>query len=174
MTLSNSKKVWICLICNFITMIFILIVVCIFRDKQSKYFRVGPSDDLIVISVSINTWEKWILVNIFIWIVKGCDVFVNEIGSPILGFRVYNPDKKIIDDFTKNELNFLGNAMWFINGFRTVIMAVVTVTQFDIACSGMMVSEIVSIFTVRHLLNGKTFQKKEIPADDDIKLLSVI
>ena len=91
--------------------------------------------------------------------VKGCDVLVNEIGSPILGFRVYNPDKKIIDDFTKNELNFLANSMWFVNGFRTVLMAVVTITQVDIAFSGMIISEIVSIFTVRHLLNCKTFTK---------------
>jgi hypothetical protein len=96
----------------------------------------GPSKDLIVISVEIDTWKKWILLNIFIWLVKGCDVMVNEIGSPILGFRVYNPDKKIIDDFTKNQLNFLANAMWFVNGFRTILMAVITITQVDIAFSG--------------------------------------
>jgi len=42
--------------------------------------------------------------------------------------RVYNPDKKIIDDFTKNQLNFLANSMWFVNGFRTVLMAVITIT----------------------------------------------
>ena len=49
--------------------------------------------------------------------------------------------------------------MWFVNGFRTVLMAVVTITQVDIAFSGMIISEIVSIFTVRHLLNCKTFTK---------------
>jgi hypothetical protein len=38
-------------------------------------------------------------------------------------------------------------------------MAVITITQVDIAFSGMIVSEIVSIFTVRHLLNCKTFTK---------------
>ena len=159
MKLSNSKKVWLCLIINFITMLFVLLIVSIFRSEKSTYFKFGPSNDLIVISVEIDTWKKWILLNIFIWMVKGCDVLVNEIGSPILGFRVYNPDKKIIDDFTKNELNFLANSMWFVNGFRTVLMAVVTITQVDIAFSGMIISEIVSIFTVRHLLNCKTFTK---------------
>ena len=157
MALGNSKKVWLCLIINFITMLLVLLIVSIFRSPKSTYFRFGPSDDLIVISVEIDTWNKWILLNIFIWMVKGCDVLVNEIGSPILGFRVYNPDKKIIDDFTKNELNFLANAMWFVNGFRGILMAVVTITQVDIAFSGMIISEIVSIFAVRHLLNCKTF-----------------
>ena len=161
MALTNNKKVWLCLIGNFITMILVLVVVTIFRSDKSTYFKFGPSEDLIVISVEINTWKKWILLNVFIWLVKGCDVMVNEIGSPILGFRVYNPDKKNIDDFTKNELNFLANAMWFVNGFRSVLMAVVTITQVDIAFSGMIVSEFVSIFTVRHLLNCKTFNKKK-------------
>jgi hypothetical protein len=150
--------------------------VSIFRSEKSTYFKLGPSKDLIVISVEIDTWEKWILLNIFIWLVKGCDVLVNEIGSPILGFRVYNPDKKIIDDFTKNQLNFLANSMWFVNGFRTVLMAVITITQVDIAFSGMIISEIVSIFTVRHLLNCKKFVKKpdlETEEKDDISLLIV-
>jgi hypothetical protein len=98
--------------------------------------------------------------------VKSCDVLVNELGSPILGFRVYDPDKTIIDDFTKNELNFLANAMWFTNGFRGVLMAVITVTQIDIAFSGMIISELVSIGTVRHLLNGKTFTKPRTDKDN--------
>ena len=169
MALSNSKKVWLCLIVNFITMILVLIIVSIFRSEKSTYFKFGPSKDLIVISVEIDTWKKWILLNIFIWMVKGCDVMVNEIGSPILGFRVYNPDKKIIDDFTKNQLNFLANSMWFVNGFRTVLMAVITITQVDIAFSGMIVSEIVSIFTVRHLLNCKTFVIKSNTKTNDEK-----
>jgi hypothetical protein len=110
--------------------------------------------------------------NIFIALIKGCDVLVNELGSPILGFRVYNPDKKNIDDFNKNELNFLANSMWFTNSFRNILMAVITVTQIDIAFSGMFISEIVSIFTVRHLLNSKTFNKEENEyKEDDVELL---
>jgi hypothetical protein len=45
-------------------------------------------------------------------------------------------------------------------------MAVITVTQIDIAFSGMIISELVSIGTVRHLLNGKTFYKDDL--DEDI------
>ena len=161
MKLENNHKVWFCLIGNVLTMIIVLIFVSIFRDDDSKYFRIGPNDDLIVISIRINTWTKWILLNLFISLVKGCDVLVNELGSPILGFRIYNPDKKEIDDFGKNELNFLANSMWFANGFRNILMAVITITQIDIAMCGMLISEIVSIFTIRHLLNTKKFIKKD-------------
>ena len=34
---------------------------------------------------------------------------------PVLGFSIYNPDKKVITEFTKNELQFY--AMLFKNGF---------------------------------------------------------
>ena len=157
--LTNSRKVWLCLIGNVITMILVLILVSIFKDDNSTYFRFGPNEDLIVISILIDTWSKWVGLLIFIGIIKSCDVLVNELGSPILGFRIYNPDKKIIDDFTKNELNFLANAMWFTNSFRSVFMTVVNITQIDIALCGMIMSEIISVFTVRHLLNTKKFVK---------------
>jgi hypothetical protein len=175
MKLENNHKVWLCLFGNIITMLVVLIIVSIFRDGDSKYFRFGPNEDLIVISIRIDTWNKWIFLNMFIGLIKGCDVLVNELGSPILGFRIYNPDKKVINDFTKNELNFLANSMWFANGFRNVLMAVITVTQIDIAISGMIMSEFVSIFTIRHLLNTKKFVKnKEIKnEEDDVPLLEV-
>lgn len=161
MAWSNKKKVIACIIGNYVTAFLVTIFVIIFRDSDGKYFRFGPHDDLIIISVLINTWFKWFTAIFLIGIVKGCEVLVNELGSPILGFRVYNPDCKVITDFTKNELNFLTNAMWFVNSFRAVLMTVVSITQIDLAFAGMIISEIVSIFTVRILLNEKKFVNKE-------------
>jgi hypothetical protein len=156
-----NRKVWLCLFGNLITMVIVTFMIIIFRDNNSKYFRFGPNKDLIVISVNINTYTKWTILVILISLIKGCEVLVNELGSPILGFRVYNPDCKTIVDFTKNELNFLANSMWFINNFRNILMIVVTISQFDIALISMFISEIVSIYTVRHLLNEKKFIKNE-------------
>jgi len=158
--LKTNHKVWLCLLGNTLTMITIIILIIIFRDPSSKYFRLGPNDDLIVISVNINTWIKWSILLVVVGLIRGCEVLVNELGSPILGFRIYNPDCKTISDFTKNELNFLGNAMWFVNNFRGILMVVITITQFDIALISMFISELVSIYTVRHLLNEKEFISK--------------
>jgi hypothetical protein len=156
---SNKSKVIACIIGNYITAALVTIVVIIFRDPKGSYFRFGPSNDLLVISILINTWGKWVLTIAFIGVIKGCEVLVNELGSPILGFRVYNPDCKVITDFTKNELNFLANAMWFVNNFRSILMTVVSITQIDLALAGMVISELVSIGTVRILLNEKKFIK---------------
>ncbi len=155
--LKTNHKVWLCLLGNALTMITITTLIILFRDPNSKYFRYGPSDELIVISVNINTWTKWSILLFIVGLIRGCEVLVNELGSPILGFRIYNPDCKKISDFTKNELNFLGNAMWFVNNFRGILMVVVTISQFDIALISMFISELVSIYTVRHLLNEKEF-----------------
>ena len=173
MAWSSRKKVWVCLVGNAITLMLVIIIVCIFRDPGSTYFRLGPSDDLVIISVRINTWNKWSLLLIFIGIVKSAEVLVNELGSPVLGFSVYNPDKKHITDFTKNELNFLTNSMWFVNGIRGILMIVINVTQFDIALFDTIISEIVSIFTVRQLLNEKTFGNDKI-TDESIPLVDDI
>lgn len=92
------------------------------------------------------------------------EVFVNEIGSPVLGFNVYNPDKKVITDFTKNELNFLANAMWLTNGVRSVFSVVASVSQIDLALCSVFISELASIITVRLLLNEKEFPPKSYSA----------
>lgn len=168
---SPRFKVIICLVGNYITAIVVFIFVLLLRDPSGKYFRFGPSNDLIIISVLINTWTKWGLTILFIGVIKGCEVLVNELGSPILGFRVYNPDCKVIYDFTKNELNVLTNAMWFVNNFRGILLTVVSITQVDLAFAGMLISELVSIFTVRILLNEKTFVTSVEVQDDELGLL---
>jgi hypothetical protein len=158
--LQTNHKVWLCLVGNTLSMIIILILIIVFRDQNSKYFRLGPNEDLIVVSVNINNWSKWSILLMVVGLIRGCEVLVNELASPILGFRIYNPDCKEINDFTKNELNFLGNAMWFVNNFRSILMVIVTISQFDIALISMFISELVSICTVRYLLNEKKFIKK--------------
>jgi hypothetical protein len=161
MKLQTNHKVWLCLIGNVLSMVITITMIVLFRDPESKYFRWGPSKDLIVISVNIDNWTKWSILLALVGFLNGCEVLVNELASPILGFRIYNPDCKEISDFTKNELNFLGNSMWFVNNFRRVLMVIVTISQFDIAFLSMIISELVSVWTVRHLLNEKKFIKKQ-------------
>jgi hypothetical protein len=157
MNLSTRQKAYYTLAISYAIALIITIFVFMFRNEQSKYFRFGPNDDLIIISILINTWGKWVLAILFIGVVKCCEVIVNELGNPIIVFRVYNPDCKVITDFTKNELNIITNAMWFVNDFRKIIMIVVSITQVDLAIMSLMMSEVMSIITVRILLNDKVF-----------------
>jgi hypothetical protein len=166
--LSANDKVRFCLVLNVISLLFVIILICIFKDNSSKYFRLGPSDNLTVISVNIDTWFKWGIVVITLCIFGIADVIIHELGSPVLGFNVYNPDKKIITEFTKNELNFLSNAMFMVSAIREVFNTVVSITQLDLALVTVIVKELASIVTIRLLLNEKKF----IPKAANLKLMS--
>ena len=72
--------------------------------SDSKYFRYGPHDDLILVSVKINTYSKYYLLLFIISILGFTEVMIEDLGLPILTFNIYNPDKHIITDFSKNEL----------------------------------------------------------------------
>lgn len=96
-----KNKVYLTLFGNLFLIIMIIILTFIFQSKNSTYFRFGPSNDLIVISVSIDTWTKYNLILLLIGFIKIVDTISNELGMPVLGFNIYNPDKKHIREITK-------------------------------------------------------------------------
>ena len=117
----------------------------------------GPNDNLYILSIKINTQQKYIFLQFFLLFVEFSRVFTNEIASPILGFNIYNPDKKIITEFTKNELQLLANMMWLINSLTNSLFVMITISQIDIAILRTIYSEITTIITIRMLLNEKKF-----------------
>ena len=80
---------------------------------------------------------------------------------PVVGFNIYNPDKKVITEFTKNELQFFGNMMFLTSSLRYIFEVMITITQIDIAIYSVIISEITTIFTIRMLLNEKRFTKNK-------------
>jgi hypothetical protein len=154
----NRKLFW-CLLTNISILIFAFFLIIIFKSDDSLYFRFGPQQDLIVISVHINNWDKYIIFNFMASLLKIFEVIIDEVGFPILSFNVYNPDKKIITEFTKIELQFYTNSMYFVSALRSILITVMSVTQFDLALINVVVSEITTLFTIRMLLNEKKFIK---------------
>lgn len=155
------RKVSWCLFLNFVLLVLVVLLVVLFRDDSSTYFRWGPQNDLLVVSVRVNTWIKWACLVLLIMFVRAVETVVGEVGGPILGFRIYNPDAKRINDFTYNQLSFLGNAMWLCSNVRGVFSMIVAITQIDLALCGVIFSEVVSFFVVRNLLKEKEFVSKE-------------
>ena len=151
------RKLVLCIIGNAFTLIAVLATVIVY-DEKSQYWSYGPSNELVVISVHINTPIKYSILLIFITLINIIQVISEEIGMPILGFNVYNPDKKHITDFTKLELQIYANLMFFISSVRQVFMIIVTIAQVDIALYSVIVKEAASIVTIRMLLNEKTFE----------------
>lgn len=156
------NKIRICIITNLILLILVSTTLYLCSDGKNPYWSYGPNNELIIISVKIDTWFKYGTLIFFLFIINISKVVIEEIGMPILGFNVYNPDKKIITDFKKIELNLYANTMYIISSLRSVLMTVVSISQIDIAIIGVLISEITSIFTVYHLLSEKRF-----PLDGD-------
>lgn len=156
-TNDNKQKLGLCVFSNFCLLIFMSTPLIILNNGHSKYFRFGWNNDLVLISIPINTPYRYFATLAFIAIIKIVNVFIMEVAHPILNFNIYNPDKKYIKEFTKNELQFLGNSMYFIDGFKNILTIMVSITQIDIALFGMISSQLTSIYTIRQILNSKIF-----------------
>jgi len=154
---SIQNKIRLCILGNAITVLLVVLPICLLSES-GNYFRFGPSDDFILINIKIDSSAKYFSVLTFIAMINIIKVISEEIGAPILGFNIYNPDKKIITDFTKCELQVYGNTMFMLSGLRNIFITLITITQFDIALWSLLVSEGASLFTIRMLLNEKTFQ----------------
>lgn len=142
-----------------IVLLMVAIPIFILDNGESKYFRCGWHDDFILISVPINNRTRYIYAIIFVVLTRAGEVFIGEIANPIIGFNIYNPDKKVITEFTKNELQFYGNTLYIIDSTRYIFKVMVLVTQIDLAFISMLAGEIVSLITIRMLLNEKDFIK---------------
>ena len=158
----KAYKLRVCIIANLLLLIIITIPIIMMDNGSSKYFRWGWSDDLVLISVPINTKERYICVCFYIVLIKCSGVLIGEIANPIIAFNIYNPDKKVITDFNKNELQLYGNMMWLIDGFKNLLLIMISITQIDLALVGLISSELMTIVTIRMLLNEKEFKPETI------------
>ena len=88
----------------------IVIIIVFYFQSYDKYFRWGIPDSnkepLVVLSVKIDNYYKYACVLGLIAGIKIIKVGVSDITDPILSFTIYNPEKKNIAEFTKNELHF--------------------------------------------------------------------
>ncbi len=154
---SQREKLRFCVIVNSVLLIGIVSMVSIFADPNNSYLQIGPNDTLVVISVKIDTMNKYLGLLFGLAIVEITRVIIEEIGMPIIGFAVYDPERKIINEFGKNELNIYANAMYTMSSVRERLMVLVSISQIDIAFFALIVGQITSIYTIRMLLNEKKF-----------------
>jgi hypothetical protein len=183
MVVAAATKLRWCLLANACVLATVATIMCLLADG-SKYWRFGPSDDLVLVSVQINTRLKYILTILLLTLINASNVVIDEMAMPIISFNVYNPDKKQITGFTKVGLQFYANGMFMLNGFRSIFVTMIAISQIDIAIWNMLSCELTSIFTIRFLLNEKEFiddQNRDdaaghvlLPQDDNDKIELVV
>jgi hypothetical protein len=154
-----------CVIYNALSLIAVVGTVSLINEKS--YWAFGPSNVLTVAGVPIDSYYKYIYLLTLITLIKLSSIYSSEIGSPIINFNVYNPDKKIITEFSKLELQFYANTMSSISAIRDIFTTLIVVSQFDIALFSVIIGELATIYTVRLLLNQKEFQLSSLDSYAD-------
>lgn len=159
----RNKLKFCAIIYTFLIILVITLVLCF--QTYDSYFRFGvPNSNqvpLLVLSVKIDNYYKYVALLGLITLIRVVKVLVSEIADAVLSFTIYNPDKKNITELTKCELQFYGNYIYMIDSLRYVFTLMITITQIDLALYGIIVDQITTLFTIRMLLNEKTFNKTE-------------
>jgi len=173
----------ICIGLNAILLIFLFFMIINFKEtvdnstnttnttnninNQDSFMNIGPNPSLIILGVKISNWYRYLLLQLIILCFQVTDTIINQFASPILGFNIYNPDKKVITEFTKFQLQFYCQSMWFINSLKGALMLLVSISQIDIAISKVIYNELAAIYTIRTLINKKIFKKPEDIINDN-------
>jgi len=163
-----KRKIYTAISINLFTL-FLIFSLVFFSSVKTSYYTYGPNETLSLFGIKIDTLLKYICLHIFIFISESSEVFISEIAMPFIDFNIYNPDKKIIYDFSRIELNIFANLMYTFNSVKKLLMLIVSISQFDIALSKVIYSEITRIFTVYFILAEKKFREyKEIYELDEL------
>lgn len=144
--------------CVFINAFLLCIIFgLIYNIADSNLLRIGYSKDLVILGVPIDTYNKYLLLHFIIFITEFCYALVYEYANPILYFNIFNEDKEKIIDFSKNQLQFYAQALWFTTSMKNSIMLIVSIQQLDILVSKCISYEIAVCIVIRQKLNKKMF-----------------
>lgn len=164
-----KKKTALCVFFNILGLVALLVFVFGEAPSQS-ILQFGPSPDLTVLQVRIDTWRKYTYLILANCLSRSLDVLVNDIGSPNLGFSIYDPTKTRVFGFEKWELQVLAQLMWLTNQLINIFRLMVTVSRFDIALLATLSSEVTSVITIRYLLNNKSAFYPEFETEEEWKM----
>lgn len=154
------NKLFILKLCVGVNIFFLTIFIScffIFNNGESNYFRIGWSDNFLFISMYIDTPVKYFTLCFFIVTLNISEIFLNDVAYPLINFSTYNPYKLEIHDFTRNELEFYSNIIYFVQGAKKLLQIATTVSQIDLAFLTLLSSQISIFFVIRYLLNKKQF-----------------
>lgn len=158
--MDKKLKIKICIIMNLIIFGSMIFSFFLFNNYSSDYFRFGWSDNFTFVSLNIDSGWKYFLLCIFISLINVADVLTNEVVDPILYFSTYNPDKKIITEFTKSELQNYSNIIFLIHTLKKFLQVLIIISQIDVAFISIISSQISGMIFINFLLNEKSFDNK--------------
>ena len=156
-----KTRLKLCIMGSALLTVLTLILTAVFAT-DSGWFSFGPSKNLVIAGVVIDNYTKYSILALIIVFNSVVDMIISEFAQPILGFNIYNPDKKVITDFTsKRELQVLASLYWAFNNLRGIFTILISITQVDLALIKWLTLELTAIYTIDTLLSKKNFSREE-------------
>jgi len=150
-----AARTKLCVAVNLIGLVGIIVFVACVADTD-ELFAYGPSVNLTVMAMRVDTWPKYVGLIAVTVVVKVLEVGVNDIGSPNLGFSIYDPTETVVYGFGRAELQLLANCMFMINSLGYVFKTLILVSRIDLAVISVVSGELASAATIYYLLGKKT------------------
>lgn len=151
----DRRKLTTCVKIN-VCVISIGILICIL-NADFKKIRFGPSDDLYVVGIQVNTISLYIGFALYIITIQISLLFTEEFALPIIEFTVYNPQCEVIERFEELELMVLSIGVFFTKGILKGLKLLLAVESIDSIILLFLAEEIVTVYTVSILLKQKKF-----------------
>jgi hypothetical protein len=137
--------------------VLVITVSILFQDKDNTYFKIGPHDQLVVISVRIDTTNKYIYLVIITIVVTLARAIQSEIGSSVLRYLIYDYKVDEIQDVNRCSLMFYANIIYFFQGLRDVFLILASISQIDVSLVILGTYQIVCFFSMIYLTKDKKF-----------------
>ena len=170
----DQKKLATCIKLNFavLTACLLFFIACVDEEYISKSF--GPSDDLWIIGININTRVRYTFLTLIMMVVQAVMLVSEDIGEPIIAFTVYNTQCDDIRFFSRFELQMKTNLFYLSKGALKIIKIFVMVQRLDMLLLVYFTEEIGSIFTVHNILAPKQFLNEPhyIPDSTDVRFVA--
>jgi len=147
-----QRNIQLCIVTNIVLLLGIVAIISKYSELQYGY-----SDNLVILGITINTPEKYVLLHCVVFLTEFIHSIIYEYANPILYFNVFNDERKHITDFGKNELQLYAQSLWFMTSIKNAFMLLVSISQIDIILCKILYYEIAVALVIRNKLNHKTF-----------------
>jgi hypothetical protein len=119
--------------------------------------EIGPSPDLKVLAIPIDTWDKYMYIICVTGFVQVAMLINEEFGIAVIEFNVYDPTLDEIRGFNRMELQIYSNTLYFTYNAIKNISLFILISRIDLAFYSLIIEEIATVFTIYIILSGKKF-----------------
>ena len=126
-------------------------------DHDSHLFEFGPSSELIFLGIVIDTWLKYSLLVLFMWLLEFMDILQEEYLSPFI-HMIYDANvkenQKDLNSYSWYDMYIINHFSLASNGLRQILRVVIVTIQIPLAIVVWLLKELSRIYFVIDVTNN--------------------